>query len=278
MSGALAITGVTGLLGGAVLRAGPGPVRALLREGSRAPDGVAVVRGDLGDADALAQLVEGVDVVLHLAAAMGSASDAAMFDVNVAGTRRLLSAARGKRVVFISSVAARDPDLGAYARSKAAAEELVLAAGGVVLRLPVLYGPGTQVEGAVLGLGAVLPLVPVVRGADIRPLHLDDAAAVCLAAITRGEGRYSLAGPEALSFPAFASRLLRASGRRSRSLPLPRRPMLAAAAVLGRLVPGFPVSLESLRAATSGTPPADPRAAADLGFAPRDLSTGLAGR
>ena len=278
MTGRLAITGVTGLLGGAVLRAGPGPLRALVREGSRAPDGLEVVRGDLADMEALAALVDGADAVLHLAAAMGSASDGAMFDVNVAGTRRLLQAAGGRRVVFTSSVAARDPELGAYARSKAAAEELVLAAGGVVLRLPVLYGPGTQVEGAVLKLGAVLPLVPVVRGADIRPLHLDDAAAVCLAALRAGPGRYTLAGPEALSFPAFATRLLRASGRRSRGLPLPRRPMMLAAAVLGRLVPGFPVSLESLRAATAGTPPSDPQAAADLGFRPRGLAAGLAGR
>ncbi len=278
MTGLLAITGATGLLGGAVLRVRVGPVRALVRPGSTAPDGVDVVTGDLSDEAALAQLVDGADAVLHLATAMGSDGDDAMFDVNVGGTGRLLAAAGGRRVVFTSSVAARDPSLGAYARSKAEAEELVLAAGGVVVRLPVLYGPGTQVEKAVLGLGGVLPLVPAIRGAAIRPLHLEDAAAVCLSAVEAGEGSYSLAGPEALSFPAFASRLLKASGRRSRAVPLPSRPLVVVAAVLGRLVPGFPVSVESLRAAASGTPPSDHRAASELSFAPRGLVAGLAGR
>ncbi len=272
MTQPLAITGATGLLGAAVLAACERPVRALVRSGTL--DGVEVVRGDLSDPGALAALVDGCSAVLHLATAMGSADDATMFDVNVGGTRRLLEAAGDTRVVFTSSVAARDPSLGAYAQSKAEAEELVLAAGGVVLRLPVLYGPGTQVEKAVLGLGGFLPLVPAVKGQDIRPLHLDDAAKVCLAATEVGEGRYTLAGPEAVSFPGFASRLLKASGKRSRALPLPARPLILAARILSK-VPGFPVSPESLRAAASGTPAADARAA-ELGFEPRPLSMGLA--
>jgi nucleoside-diphosphate-sugar epimerase len=277
MTKALAITGATGLLGAAVLRAVNRPIRALVRPGSTAPKGVEVVTGDLSDVEALQELVHGADCVLHLATAMGSADDATMFDVNVEGTRRLLEAAGDRRVVFTSSVAARDPFLGAYARSKRDAEDLVLGAGGVVLRLPVLYGPGTQVEKAVLGLGGFLPLVPAVRGAPIRPLHLDDAAVACLSALSEGQGRYTLAGPEALSFPAFASKLLKASGKRSRAFPLPARPLIGVARVLGAVVPGFPVSVETLKAAASGTPAADARAA-EIGFAPRSLSMGLAGR
>ncbi len=276
--GVVAITGATGRLGRAALRAREGSWRALIRRGSVAPPGVEAVAGDLGDRDALADLVRGADVVLHLATAMGSSDAGDMFEVNVAGTRRLLEAAGERRVVFTSSVAARDPSLGAYAASKAQAERLVLEAGGVVLRLPVLYGVGTQVEAAILGLGQRLPLVPAIRGRDLRPLHLDDAAAACLAALSAGEGTYTLAGPEALSFPDFARALLRASGSRSRALPLPAGPMIAAAGILERVWPGSPVSRESLRAASAGTPPADRRAHTDLAFAPRGIAAGVAGR
>jgi nucleoside-diphosphate-sugar epimerase len=278
MTGCVAVTGATGLLGRSVLRSRTGPVRALVRPGTAPPAGVEVVVGDLADVDALARLVDGADAVLHLATAMGSADDATMDAVNVEGTRRLLAAAGDRRFVFTSSVAARDPTLGAYAASKARAEALVLEAGGVVLRLPVLYGPGTQVEAAVLGLGRRLPLVPALRGADLRPLHIDDAAAACLAALEAGEGRYTLAGPDAVSFPGFARRLLRAAGARARVLPLPAGPLIAVARAGSRLWSGFPVSSESLRAAASGTPAADARVGAELGVRPRSLAEGLARR
>lgn len=275
MSDVVAITGATGLLGRAVLRRCERPVRALVRRGTEPPQGVEVIRGDLSDPAALRALVEGAGPVLHLAAAMGSQGDATLRDVNVEGTRRLLVAAEGHRVVFTSSVAARDPELGAYSRSKADAEDLVLAAGGIVLRIPVLYGPGSQVESTVLGLGRRLPLLPVVAGRPIRPLHVDDAAAACLAALDGGEGRYTLAGPQTLSFPAFAGLLLRSSGLGARVLPMPRPLMVGAAAVLERLLPSSPIGVESMRAAASGTPAPDPRAGADLGFAPRSLAVGL---
>ncbi len=282
MTGPVAVTGATGLLGRAVLRARPGlgAVRALVRDGSSAPDGVEVVRGHLLDRDALAKLVQGCSGVLHLAAAMGSSPAEEMHDINVNGTRRLLEAAEAAgvpRFVFTSSVAARRPEQGPYSQSKALAEERVDEASlqGVVLRLPVLYGPGSQVEAAVLGLGRKLPVVPVIGGGDLRPVHVDDAAAACIAAILKPDlgGTYTLAGSDALPFADFATRLLKARGLRGRAIGLP--PSLFVAAAVGlELMGRRGVTVESVRAAAAGTPPPSSNLH-QLGWTARPLAEGL---
>ncbi len=69
------------------------------------------VRGDLGHEEELAALLEGHDVVFHLAAiyALWMKRPARMWEVNVDGTRRLMRAARDagvRRVVHTSSIAA----------------------------------------------------------------------------------------------------------------------------------------------------------------------------
>ncbi|MDZ7745949.1 MAG: NAD(P)H-binding protein [Halobacteriales archaeon] len=58
---------------------------------ARLPEGVATVEGDLSDPDSLAAAMDGVDSVVHLAAAVYDA--AAMAATNVAGTERLVEAA-----------------------------------------------------------------------------------------------------------------------------------------------------------------------------------------
>jgi len=282
MSGLLAITGATGLLGRAILAGagGLGPVRALVRPGSEPPRGVQVVYGDLDDDDALASLVQGAGVVLHLAAAMGAASDGALHRVNIEGTERLLSAALTAgvpRFVFTSSVAAAHPEMGPYSRTKAVAEQHVLEAAldGVVLRLPVLFGPGSQVERALLGLARRLPVVPVIGGEALRPMHVGDAALACIAAVERPgiTGRFTLAGAESVEFADFASRLLRARGVRRPAVGLP--PLLFLLAARGLEVVGRGgVSVESVRAAARGTPPASPNLH-ELGWAPRPLGERL---
>ncbi len=129
-------------------------------------DRVRMIEGDIRDRDLLDQLVDGVDVIFHLAAqssVMGAMNDPeAAFSSNVAGTRRLLECAqrhRVRRVVFTSSrevygeapvlpvpeCAAINPK-NAYGASKAAAEiycRLAAATGleVAILRLTNVYGP-----------------------------------------------------------------------------------------------------------------------------------------
>ncbi|MUV89286.1 NAD-dependent epimerase/dehydratase family protein [Halapricum sp. CBA1109] len=129
------VTGATGFVGLNLLAAmgeDHEPV-ALVRPGSttaRLPDGVETVEGDL---DSLGGALDGVDAVVHLAAAVYAES--AMAATNVAGTERLLDAAAEAGIdhfVFLSTIGAHphvesDPD-SAYQRSKVAAEELLFEA------------------------------------------------------------------------------------------------------------------------------------------------------
>jgi 2-alkyl-3-oxoalkanoate reductase len=150
----IALTGATGGFGMAFAlraRARGDRVRALVRDPERAralaDHGVELVRGDLSDARALAEVATGAEVFVHAAALMGRSGDPAAFErVNVAGTRAALEAAgraAAKRFVHLSSVAVYGrPSEGvvdetwpaqargsAYEHTKYAAERLVFARG-----------------------------------------------------------------------------------------------------------------------------------------------------
>jgi nucleoside-diphosphate-sugar epimerase len=100
------VTGLSGLIGGAFLarEGGAYDVRGLNR---RPVAGVVTHQADVADLDALAPAFAGVDVVVHLAAAVGADMP---FDVllrhNIAGTYNVFECARRagvRRVVFASS-------------------------------------------------------------------------------------------------------------------------------------------------------------------------------
>ncbi len=74
-------------------------------------DGIEIVKGDITDADGVADAVEGVDAVLHLAAILPPNSERnrdLTFRVNVGGTENIIAAMEavnpGARLVFTSSI------------------------------------------------------------------------------------------------------------------------------------------------------------------------------
>lgn len=169
------VTGGTGFLGSHIARtlaADGHSVRVLHRATSKltALEGVAFESaiGDILDSAALRSACEGCDWVFHVAAVSDywRADRSAMFDANVEGTRRVLTAAREagvKRVVFTSSAAAvglrqhiladescafnLPPQQFAYGYSKHLAErvvaEAVLSGQDIVTVNPVIVmGPG----------------------------------------------------------------------------------------------------------------------------------------
>jgi nucleoside-diphosphate-sugar epimerase len=110
------VTGGTGLIGGALVRRlldERVPVRVLARSSPGADhlerSGAQIVRGDVGDSEAIARAVHGIDVVYHAAARVGGGGARARFiDTNVGGTERVLveSLRHGVgRVVYASSLA-----------------------------------------------------------------------------------------------------------------------------------------------------------------------------
>ncbi|WP_262691307.1 NAD-dependent epimerase/dehydratase family protein [Kordiimonas aestuarii] len=150
----VALTGATGFLGqhtiDCFLNAGF-KVRALTRRDQEDRGGVTWVKGDLGDEDALERLMAEAQTLVHMAALTKALSRDTFFDINVGGTKRVFAAARQqglKRVVHVSSLAAREPQLSHYGASKAASELLLTARdwpfSWTIVRPPAIYGPGDK--------------------------------------------------------------------------------------------------------------------------------------
>ena len=127
----LAITGGTGFVGSHLidhaLEMGH-TVRALARKPQAKRIGVTWIEGALDRPKSLATLVEGADVVIHVAGVVNAANRAGFAEGNVAGTEGVLQATKHagiRRFVHVSSLAAREPTLSNYGWSKAEAETRV---------------------------------------------------------------------------------------------------------------------------------------------------------
>ena len=186
----IAVTGGTGFVGQAVIeqacRQGL-PLRALARREQAPCNGVEWVRGDLADRAALARLVEGAEAVLHIAGVVNTPDPMGFHLGNVAGTEELVAAAKAagvERLVFVSSLAAREPALSKYGQSKHHAEEVVEASGlaWTIVRPPAIYGPRDR-EILDMFRGARWGLVPMPPAGRASMIHVDDLARLLLALV-----------------------------------------------------------------------------------------------
>lgn len=204
---------------------------------------------DIGDADALKQIVERCNpaAIVHLAGLSHVGESwkrpGDYLRVNFGGTRNLLRAAAGRRVIFASSSEVygkvsddqqpikEDHPLGPrspYAMTKACAEQLAIDAGALVVRSFNAVGAGQARHFALPSFAAQLASIsrgesePVIRVGDLSPrrdfLHAADAAAGYQALIEHGDpgGIYNLASGEAFSIGEVLDRLRDVSGVEAR--------------------------------------------------------------
>lgn len=156
MTGTVAVTGATGFIGQHIVQdllAQGFTVRALTRRtGQRSTGNLLWVPGTLEDKDSLSELLHGAGSVVHCAGQVRGHAEETFIQCNVASSLRLMQASRQngscKRFLFISSLAARYPDLSWYAKSKHAAEQQLIAmAADIALgifRPTAVYGPGDK--------------------------------------------------------------------------------------------------------------------------------------
>jgi farnesol dehydrogenase len=251
----LLVTGGTGYLGGAI-------VRALAARGhdplvfSRRPPGHVPyehVAGDIRDLETLRRAAAGCDAVCHTAAlvTLWRRRRAEFDEINVGGLRNVLTVAREHRiprVIYTSSFIALPPPgrmqpmtANDYQRSKVAAHAVALRAideGAplTVLYPGVVYGPGARTEGNLVGRLVADHLagrLPGIIGADAvwSYAYIDDVAAGHVSALERAPigARYRLCGENAPQMRIFE--IVRdLTGR-----PLPRRIPRSVAKLLGAI-------------------------------------------
>lgn len=190
----IAVTGGTGFIGDHFIReaAQRHGVRALARRPQAARTNVAWVLGDLGNRESLAALVDGVDAVVHLAGVVNAATRAGFSDGNVAGTLAIVEAMRAagtRRLVHVSSLAAREPGLSDYGWSKARSETVVQAslADWTIVRPPAVYGSGDR---EMLGLFRMAQrrLVLLPPAGRLSVIAAEDLARLLLALAERPDG------------------------------------------------------------------------------------------
>lgn len=245
----LALTGATGFVGSHVLEAALAAghrVRALTRREQPPLDGVVWVKGTLADKAALAALVEGADAVIHVAGLTNTPDPAQFEAANVAGTANVIAAMKAHKVarlVFVSSLAARKPELSAYGASKARAEVLVEASGldWTTVRPPGVYGP-RDVDYLEMFRTAKLGFVPLPPGGASSLIHVSDLAWLLVrltdtAPATRKQVYEPDDGREGgWSHKELAQAIARAVGRRAVFAPhLPEGAMRLAARIDGAL-------------------------------------------
>ncbi|WP_226573767.1 NAD-dependent epimerase/dehydratase family protein [Mangrovibacter yixingensis] len=190
MSHTVAVTGATGFIGRHItqnLLAQGFTVRALTRTAGRPPaTSLTWVHGDLDNRDALAELLNGADYVVHCAGLVRGHKEETFTHCNVTGSLRLMQLARQtsrcKRFLFLSSLAARHPELSWYANSKYVAEQRLIAMAAAhmslgIFRPTAVYGPGDK-ELNPLFSWLLRGLLPRLGGAEatLSFLHVSDLA------------------------------------------------------------------------------------------------------
>jgi len=150
----IALTGASGFVGKAVIQelAGQNIAVRALRHTAPLPasDLITEIPGSLDDPGSLKELVKGAECVVHIGGLVAARRDSDFYKVNQDGTENLIKAAetnKAKRFLYISSLAAREPQLSAYAASKLAGEDVLKESNlnsWDIIRPPAVYGPGDQ--------------------------------------------------------------------------------------------------------------------------------------
>jgi nucleoside-diphosphate-sugar epimerase len=170
-------------------------------------------------------------------------------EVNVAGSRLLFDAGKGRHRIFVSSHSAREDAVGEYGISKYRIERIFLAGGETVVRPGLVIGSG-GLFGRYLRSIRKLRIIPLVDGGrDAAPvLAITDFCEAMVNLIESGRrSAYNLFNETMPGMRQIVDTVLRLEARRALVAPLPYALTLAVVKAAGRLNLPLPFNTESLR-------------------------------
>jgi uncharacterized protein YbjT (DUF2867 family) len=279
----LAVTGANGYIGRrlcAAASAAGWPVLALARRPS-VDAGFRCAPYDLGRPLPV-DLLTGVSAVIHLAANTASADPDPQIELRAC--QNLIEACRdaGARLVLVSSQTAAEKAPTGYGRLKWRLEQLVIEAGGTVIRPGMVYGgPEAGLFGNLCGLVRRLPVMPALFWPTpiVQPIHVDDLSTALVAAATSDPAQkslYEIADPHPISLAAFLRMIARERIHKRRLfLPIPSTVLTSALAGVFRLSRNAAIdparlnSLLAMKIMNSGS------CNAEFGISPRDIADGM---
>jgi uncharacterized protein YbjT (DUF2867 family) len=140
----------------------------------------------------------------------------------------LAANAHGARVVHVSAIGADENSPSHYARSKAAAERLLLAAQptAVIMRPSILFGPEDDFFNRFAAMARLSPVLPLIGGGKTRfqPVFVGDVAAAIADAVdgnARAGTIYELGGPDVRTFKQLMQYVLATIERKRLLVPIP---------------------------------------------------------
>jgi len=278
----IVVTGGSGFLGGYVLReAARRGYRTVALARSQASAaavtalGATPVSGDLGDQLSLAgAFATGrSDVLVNLVSLGFGHAPAIVAAAELAGIGR---------AVFVSTTAVTTTLAARSRQVRLAAEDQIRASGleWTIIRPTMIYGdPGDRNLSRLLPLLRRAPVLPVPGGSHLQqPVHAADVADAVLAAAERMAAAghtYDVAGPRPLTFGELLRTAASAVASRTRFVPVPLSPVVAAARGYELLSRNPRIRAEQLCRLAEDKAFAIDAAVRDLSYAPRSFADGI---
>lgn len=140
----------------------------------------------------------------------------------------LAANARGAHMIQVSAIGADENSVSAYARSKAKAEQLVLAAqpSAIIMRPSIMFGPEDDFFNRFASLARLSPALPLIGGGLTRfqPAFVGDVATAIADAVdgnVRQGAIYELGGPDVRTFKELTQFVLATIERKRLLMPIP---------------------------------------------------------
>ena len=170
------------------------------------------------------------DAAVNLVGIMYERGRQRFADVHAGGAEAVAkgAAALGIPMVHVSAIGANAESASVYARTKAEAEQQVLAAkpDAVIVRPSIMFGPEDSFFNRFAGMARLLPALPLIGGGATRfqPVFVGDVA-TAIADAVEGKAKpgtiYELGGPEVRSFKELMQSMLAMIGRKRLLAPIP---------------------------------------------------------
>ena len=188
------------------------------------------VQANLRHAQSVDAAARDAHVVVNLVGILAEGGKQRFDKIHAYGTEQIALAANahGARLVHVSALGADENSPAAYARSKAAAEKLALAAQpqAVIMRPSILFGPEDDFFNRFATLARMSPVLPLIGGGETKfqPVFVGDVAKAIADAVDgklAGGTIYELGGPEVETFKQLMQFVLATIERKRLLVPVP---------------------------------------------------------
>ncbi len=219
---------------------------------------IKILKGDITDHKVHELIPGNIEILLHMAAVTGKASEEVYDKVNFRAFRDLVRSMKEKdlkKVLFISTIAVKFSKRRRYfySFSKEKAEHFLKGSGVKysILRPTMILGSGSPVLKGFSMLSG-LPLVPLFGGgkAIIQPVHIDDVCKSVIYILSNSlfnGGIFDIGGPDKLTVKDFLKKISQEKGKKARFIYIPMWMMVFLISILEKMVYSFlPITLGQL--------------------------------